>query len=121
MSPEVPEIPQVASVKPGSTYWLTRFVILRWLGFVYLIAFLVAVNQIVPLIGEHGLTPATLYTERVAAHFGSHWSAFLQFPSVFWADVSDNSMLAVSWLGVALSLSVMLGYANAIIMFTLWA
>jgi hypothetical protein len=110
-----------ANAKPGPTYWLTRFVILRWLGFVYLIAFLVAVNQIVPLIGERGLTPAPLFTERVAAHFGSHWSAFLQLPSVFWAGVSDASMLAVSWLGVALSLAVVLGYANAIIMFILWA
>jgi len=46
------------------TYWLTRFVILRWLGFVYLVAFLVAVNQIVPLVGEHGVTPAPLFMER---------------------------------------------------------
>ena len=33
------------------TYWLTRFVILRLLGIVYAVAFLVAINQIVPLIG----------------------------------------------------------------------
>ena len=121
MSPDVPEIPPAASAKAGPTWWLTRFVILRWLGFVYLIAFLVAVNQLVPLVGAHGLTPAMLYTDRVAAHFGSKWSAFLQFPSVFWADVSDHSMLAVSWLGVALAAAVMLGYANAIVMFALWA
>ena len=43
----------------GNSYWLTRFVILRLLGFVYAVAFLVAANQLVPLIGEHGLTPAT--------------------------------------------------------------
>ena len=121
MSPDVPEIPPAASANTSPTWWLTRFVILRWLGFVYLIAFLVAVNQLVPLVGAHGLTPAALYTERVSAHFGSKWSAFLQFPSVFWADVSDHSMLAVSWLGVALSAAVMLGYANAIVMFALWA
>jgi hypothetical protein len=123
MSPDQLENPRPppASDKPGPTYWLTRFVILRWLGFVYLIAFLVAVNQIVPLIGEHGLTPARLFTERVAAHFGSHGAAFLQFPSVFWAGVSDTAMLTVSWAGVALSLAVVLGYANGMIMFALWA
>jgi len=121
MSPDVPEIPQATATKTGPTYWLTRFVILRWLGFVYLIAFLVAVNQLVPLIGEHGLTPARLYTERVAAHFGSHGTAFLQLPSLFWFGLSDGSMLFVSWLGVALSLAVLLGYANSIIMFLLWA
>ncbi|MEI7775804.1 MAG: lipase maturation factor family protein, partial [Verrucomicrobiota bacterium] len=42
----------------GPTYWLTRFVLLRLLGFVYLIAFLVAANQILPLIGHNGLLPA---------------------------------------------------------------
>jgi hypothetical protein len=114
-----------AALQPHSSktpsYWLTRFVILRWLGFVYLIAFLVSVNQIVPLVGEHGLTPAPLFADRVAAHFGSRWGAFLQLPSVFWAGVSDSSLLAVSWMGVALSLAVLLGYANALILFVLWA
>jgi Lipase maturation factor len=121
MSPGLDEAPSPPAASPAPTFWLTRFVILRWLGFVYLIAFLVAVNQIVPLLGAHGLTPAPLFTERVAAHFGSPWAAFCKLPSVFWAGVSDNSMLAVSWIGVALSLAVLLGYANAIIMFLLWA
>jgi hypothetical protein len=119
MPPDKPEDSPAAKAAP--TYWLTRFVILRWLGFVYLIAFLVAVNQIVPLIGEHGLTPVPLFMERVAAHFGSAGAAFLQLPSVFWAGHSDAALLAVSWMGVALSLAVLLGYANAIIMFALWA
>lgn len=122
MSAGISEAPAtVAAARPAPTFWLTRFVILRWLGFVYLIAFLVAVNQIVPLLGEHGLTPAPLFTERVAAHFGSRWAAFLKLPSVFWAGAPDASLLAVSWIGVALSLAVLLGYANAIILFLLWA
>ena len=49
----------------GNSYWLTRFVILRLLGFVYAVAFLVAANQLVPLIGEHGLTPATRFLSEV--------------------------------------------------------
>ena len=43
----------------GNSYWLTRFVILRLLGLVYAVAFLVAAQQLVPLVGEHGLTPAS--------------------------------------------------------------
>ncbi|HMC68770.1 MAG TPA: lipase maturation factor family protein, partial [Mycobacteriales bacterium] len=39
-------------------YWLSRFVFERGLALVYLIAFLVAVNQFRPLLGEHGLLPA---------------------------------------------------------------
>ena len=47
------------------TYWLTRFVMLRLLGVVYAIAFLVAANQIVPLIGSNGLLPIGLYVDHV--------------------------------------------------------
>jgi hypothetical protein len=42
----------------GNDYQITRFMILRLLGFVYAIAFLVAAMQLVPLIGQHGPTPA---------------------------------------------------------------
>jgi hypothetical protein len=42
----------------GNSYWLPRFVILRLLGFVYAVASLMAAQQLVPLVGEHGLTPA---------------------------------------------------------------
>ena len=38
--------------KPASTWYLTRFVLLRFLGFVYAVAFLIAALQILPLIGE---------------------------------------------------------------------
>jgi hypothetical protein len=41
--------------------------ILRLLGLVYAIAFLVAINQVLPLIGSHGLTPVNLYLDRVTA------------------------------------------------------
>ena len=51
--------------RPRATYWLTRFVLLRVLGVVYLTAFLVAAHQAVPLIGHHGITPLDLNLERL--------------------------------------------------------
>src|SRR5438477_7404184 len=74
----------------GNSYWLTRFVILRLLGFVYAVAFLVAAQQLVPLVGEHGLTPANHFFERVQTHFGSRSAAALQLPSLFWFGISDQ-------------------------------
>lgn len=103
------------------SYWLTRFVILRLLGLVYFVAFLVAARQIVPLIGRDGLLPAEMFLRRVQAHYGSGLSAFLQVPSLFWFNVSDGFLVAVAWVGVALSLVVLLGYANAILLAVLWA
>ena len=42
------ELAETQEARP--TYWLTRFMILRLLGAIYAIAFLVAINQILPLI-----------------------------------------------------------------------
>ena len=41
----------------ADAYWLTRTVFQRALGLIYLIAFINAVNQFKPLLGERGLLP----------------------------------------------------------------
>ena len=60
MTEAVPSPPRSAD-----SYWLTRFVMLRLLGCVYAVAFLVAAKQILPLIGSHGLLPLDLFLARV--------------------------------------------------------
>ena len=104
----------------GSTYWLTRFVILRLLGFIYATAFLVAANQIIPLIGERGLLPLPLFVDRVRDALGSSFAAFLRLPSLFWFNHSDTALVVVAWIGFGLSCVVVAGYANAIMLGVLW-
>ena len=108
------------ALRSRETYGLTRFVILRWLGFVYVIAFLVAVNQLVPLIGAHGLTPAPLFLHAVAAQAGSSWDGFFALPSLFWIDCSDIALRVLPWIGLILSCAVAAGFANSIILAVLW-
>ena len=105
----------------GNSYWLTRFVILRLLGFVYAVAFLVAANQLVPLVGEHGLTPANRFLDALHTELGSRTAGMLRVPTLFWFGISDHALLAFSWAGFALSLIVLSGYANAILLTVLWA
>src|SRR3954469_6101596 len=88
------------------TYWLTRFVILRMLGIVYAIAFLVAINQILPLIGSNGLLPVGLYLKKIVEVLGSNTAGFFRLPSVFWLGHSDTTLLTVAWTGFLLSLVV---------------
>jgi hypothetical protein len=101
-------------------YWLTRFVLLRFLGLVYFVAFIVAANQLVPLVGHGGLLPADTYLQRLADHFGSRADGFIEIPSLFWMGISDSGLVAVSWIGALISLAVLLGYANSIMMIVLW-
>jgi hypothetical protein len=105
----------------GNSYWLTRFVILRLLGFVYAIAFLVAAQQLVPLIGEHGLTPANHFLSSIQAQLGSRAAGMMQVPTLFWFGISDSTLSIFAWAGFGLSLVVLGGYANAILLAALWA
>src|ERR1700745_350946 len=105
----------------GNSYWLTRFIILRLLGFVYVVAFLVAAQQLVPLVGELRLSHASQFFERVQAHFGSRSAAALQLPSLFWFGISDQDLAIFAWVGFGLSLIVLGGYANAVLLAILWA
>jgi len=109
-----------SSPRSAASYWLTRFVLLRLLGLVYAVAFLVAANQNLPLIGEHGLTPAGLYLDRVRDATGSTYAGFLALPSLFWFSHADAVLSAAAWLGFALACIVLAGFANAILLAVLW-
>ena len=102
------------------TYWITRYVMLRLLGFIYAIAFAVTINQIIPLIGEQGLTPLDIFLQRIADMLGSRGAGFARLPSLFWFGHSDGTLSTAAWIGFLLSLVVLAGYANAIILTALW-
>jgi hypothetical protein len=104
----------------GDEYRLTRFVILRLLGFVYAVAFLAAANQLVPLIGEHGLTPVVQSLQHARSVVGP-FHGLIQLPTLFWLGISDNALTIFAWIGFALSVVVLAGYANSIILLVLWA
>src|SRR6266542_3081658 len=100
-------------------YWLTRLVLERALAAVYFIAFLVALKQFRPLLGENGLLPAPRFLRQVS---------FLQFPSLFHLRYSDRLLLAVAWSGAGLSLAMAAGlfelvpsWVSILAWFALWA
>jgi hypothetical protein len=99
-------------------HWLTRFVFLRLLGLVYLAAFLSLAQQLVPLIGRDGLLPARFYLERLRPGLAAPW---LEHPTLFWISSSDGFMVALAWVGVALSVPLLAGFANALHLGVLWA
>ncbi len=84
---------------PG--YWYSRFVFERALALLYLIAFLCAANQFVPLLGERGLLPISSFVRVVP---------FRASPSLFFYASSDGVIRVAAWLGAALSGLVLIGY-----------
>src|SRR5437868_15004837 len=90
----------------GTGHWLARFIALRLLGLVYLMAFLTLVNQGPGLIGTHGLLPAADFLADFAAQLGGRGAGFREMPTLFWLGAGDAAIAAVGWIGVGLSLLV---------------
>lgn len=75
--------------------WHSRFLFERGLALIYLIAFIVAINQFVPLLGERGLEPAPRFVEAVP---------FRVSPSLFYLRPTDAAFRGAAWLGLVLSI-----------------
>src|SRR6266850_4045173 len=102
------------------TYWLTRFWFLRGMGFIYLIGFLVLVNQYKPLLGSNGLYPVPIFLNDLRSMLHGRLGRLVIVPSLFWINSSDSFMMGSAWIGVALSVSVLAGVTNAVVMAVLW-
>ncbi len=87
---------------------------------IYAVGFLVAINQILPLIGANGLLPAGIFLQHVGDALGSPGAGFVQIPSIFWFSHSDTFLLTSAWIGFILSCVVLAGFANAPLLAILW-
>ncbi len=82
-------------------YWYSRFLFERALAAMYLVGFLVAANQFVPLLGERGLLPVSRFTQYVP---------FRASPSVFFLSPTDTAFRTCAWLGVGLAVLALTGW-----------
>jgi hypothetical protein len=82
-------------------YWYSRFLFERALALMYLVAFIDAANQFVPLLGQRGLLPVGAFLNAVP---------FRDSPSLFYFMPTDTAFHAAAWIGVAVSCLVLSGY-----------
>jgi len=114
------QVPAAAETSTGGpTYVLSRWLFLRLLGLVYLIAFVSLALQVTGLVGEHGILPATAFLDRTRALYGG--AAYRLFPTVCWLGAGDGALRVLCWGGAALSLLVVAGVAQAPVLALLWA
>lgn len=90
-------------------YWLSRLVFQRGLAALYMIAFLVAVNQFRALLGSQGLLPIPRYLRRTTTR---------EAPSLFRLHYTDQFFASVAWGGAALAAAIVAGLADIV---PLWA
>ena len=90
-----------------SSYVLSRWVFLRLLGLVYVIAFLSLRGQVVGLIGAHGILPVGDFLQAVQHNFGSE--GYRLFPTLAWISSSDSALKVLCSVGALFGLLVILG------------
>ena len=126
LPPALPEWATASEPKPKrrpATFFLTRFVLLRLLGLVYGVAFLVAAQQNLALMGHDGLTPIDqpvqeLVTAKLQAE--NPLSRWWDFPTIYQWSPTDQCLQWLAWTGVAISAVVLAGFANSILLCALW-
>jgi hypothetical protein len=90
---------------------LVRWLFLRLLGLVYLIAFLSLGVQVIGLIGRHGVSPASNYLYTIAMQMGGE--RYLLCPTLAWINCGDTALQILCWGGALASLLVVAGVCTA--------
>ncbi|MBI4540284.1 MAG: lipase maturation factor family protein [Gemmatimonadetes bacterium] len=109
----------VGGADRGYTYFIARWLFLRSLGLVYLIAFLSFWVQAEGLIGADGILPARHYLVVMRTILGPERYRLL--PTVFWLNASDRALHAACAAGVLCSVLLILDVAPALNLVLLWA
>jgi hypothetical protein len=96
-----------ASEQGASGRLVSRWLFLRALGLIYFSAFYSLIFQIRGLIGPQGILPARDYLQMIAASSMGHWR-FWYAPSLLWLLSSSAMLIAISWLGLIVSVLLVL-------------
>ncbi|MBC8379747.1 MAG: lipase maturation factor family protein [Planctomycetes bacterium] len=83
----------------NSTHYLVSWVFLRGLAIIYFAAFASMAVQIEGLVGKNGILPIQSKLTEIALLFPS--SKYIEFPTVFWLDASDQALVSVCFAGMA--------------------
>ncbi|MCY3548830.1 MAG: lipase maturation factor family protein [Candidatus Poribacteria bacterium] len=102
-----------------TTFYLSRWLFLRGLGCIYLIAFLSLWVQIHGLVGSNGILPAGQYLEVVRQQIGTE--GYYLVPTLFWLNTSDAFLHFLCAGGVVLSLVLIAGFVPTFALVGLWA
>ena len=89
----------------AENYTVARLVFQRALAVIYLVAFLVALNQFRALLSSHGLLPIPAYLRA---------SSFRRSPSIFQWHYSDRLFTATAAMGAVLAAAVVVGVTDVV-------
>ena len=102
---------------------LGRWIFLRSLGIIYLLAFLSLWTQITGLVGSSGRAPVAVTLAAAKLNFAAQnigWDRYHQMPTLCWFSASDGFLNLQCAAGSALAVLLILGLTPAPCLFLLW-
>jgi predicted DCC family thiol-disulfide oxidoreductase YuxK len=99
-------------------YDLVSFVFLRFMGLIYLSAFVSFGAQALGLIGSHGILPLAELVKLISGRAGVE--RFFAMPMLFWIDASDLAIRSVCWAGAGFSLLLIFNVLPRLSLFALY-
>ena len=108
----------VGSADGRSTYAFTRWVFLRALGVIYLIAFVSLWVQVKGLLGTQGILPAQQYLQVLRSYIGPE--RYRLAPTVFWLGAGDGALGLACGVGALCAALLICDVAPAACLAVLW-
>jgi hypothetical protein len=102
------------------SFLLVRWLFIRLLALVYLVAFASLWVQIHGLVGSNGILPLEELLQRYAESDELVWRRHWLLPTLCWLDTSDNFLNLLCGSGVALSLVLLVGVSQRLVLALLW-
>jgi len=99
--------------------FVSRWLFLRLLGLIYVVAFLSLWVQIDGLIGENGVLPAADYLHEIAGMLGA--ARYWWVPTLYWFAPTDTMLHTLCAIGCAAAVSLTVGVAPALCLAITWA
>jgi predicted DCC family thiol-disulfide oxidoreductase YuxK len=109
----------IGSHDTPSTYFLSRWLFLRLLGIIYLIAYLSYWVQVDGLIGSRGILPVAPWLDAISKQIGAE--RYWLLPTIVWFNSSDTFLHWLCGGGVVLSGLLVIGIAPVPVLMLLWA
>lgn len=104
-------------------YLLTRWIFLRLLGLIYLVAFVSLGTQVTGLVGHGGILPAGQYLSAIKQQCdaqGIGWERYHLLPTLCWFNTSDAFLHFQCLAGIVLAGLLVFGIAPAPCLALLW-
>lgn len=100
------------------SYTIAILLFFRLLGLVYFFAFGAFIFQIKGLIGENGILPLKKHLGFIQEFYPNKYLRLV--PTLFWFNCGDRALMCGVWLGIVLSILLMLGIYPAPILLLLY-